>query len=137
VHSIQTPEKSSSVNSQGDDCNALGAWIASLDEPAHAVYEFGFCGFTHGRFFEEKDIPCKIVAISKLAKPSGDKVKTDRRNAAFLARHAILWLSWAKSLRMPSAAYDRILSAKAIFIARTGNEHIHKSLIESAWCYTT
>jgi transposase len=262
----------------GNEEKALAEWILSLGEKAQAVYESGFCGFTLKRILEREGVPCSIAAISKLAKPSGDKVKTDRRDAAFLARQlavgnitnvhvpgleregmrdlsralciarsnlvsaklrvvqshhryglrfdddgspaawTISWMSWAKSLRMPSEgaqlAYDfhmtealrlsdgkkrlekligtwcsdasvkhkvdAFMAIKGISqtvafclvseigeffrfsngsgfssflglvpsenssgdtvrkgnITRTGNEHVRKSLIESAWCYS-
>jgi transposase len=261
----------------GGGAMPVAEWISSFEGKAHAVYESGFCGFTLKRTLAAEGIPCTIAAISKLAKPSGDKVKTDRRDAAFLARQlaagnitsvhvptleregmrdlsrtldimrsnltsaklrvvqthhryglciggdkpanawTIPWLSWAKSLKMPSEgaqyAYeahmaealrlidekkrieklifdwcgnasikpkvDALMSIKGISktvafclvseigefsrfgsgsgfssflglvpsenssgntvrkgnITRTGNEHVRKSLIESAWCY--
>jgi transposase len=255
----------------------LVEWIVSLEDKAQVVYESGFCGFALKRFLDGQEIPCKIAAISKLSKPSGDKVKTDKRDAAFLARQlavgnitevhvpsieregmrdlsraldivrssltsaklrvmqthhryglrfehektsttwSLPWMSWAKSLKLPSEgaqlAYDfhmsqalklidekkylekliatrcdsddiksmikAFMSIKGISktvafclvseigefsrfskgsgfssflglvpsedssgdtvrkgnITRTGNEHVRKSLIESAWCY--
>jgi len=70
----------------GSETLPLVEWILTFGSEAQAVYESGFCGFTLKRILEKSGIPCKIAAISKLAKPSGDKVKTDRRDAAFLAR---------------------------------------------------
>lgn len=69
----------------GDDVAGIVSWANTLEAPLQAVYESGFCGFTLQRALEEQGIPCKIAAISKLAKPSGDKVKTDKRDARFLA----------------------------------------------------
>jgi transposase len=70
----------------GYDVEALVKWLTTLDGPVLTVYESGFCGFHLKRELEARGIPCKIAAISKLAKPSGDRVKTDRRDAEFLAR---------------------------------------------------
>jgi transposase len=69
----------------GDDIEGIVRWAKGLDGPLQAVYESGFCGFTLQRELERHGIDCRIAAISKLAKPSGDKVKTDRRDARFLA----------------------------------------------------
>jgi transposase len=178
----------------GDDHNALGAWVASLDAPAQAVYESGFCGFTLKRFFEEKGIPCKIAATSKLAKPSGDKVKTDRRDAAFLARQLAVgnitdvhvptidregmrdlsralgivrsnlvsaklrvtqshhryglgyrgekatgtwtspWLSWAKSLKMPSAGAQQAYDGHVTEALELIDEKKRIAKLVSDWC---
>ena len=68
------------------DALALSEWLLGFDKPLRCVYESGFCGFHLKRELEAKKINCVIAAISKLAKPKGDKVKTDKRDAEFLAR---------------------------------------------------
>jgi transposase len=52
------------------------------------VYEAGPCGFVLYRYLARKraDIDCIVVAPSRIPKKSGDKVKTDRRDALMLAR---------------------------------------------------
>jgi len=70
----------------GADTKGLVKWILSLGQRAQAVYESGFCGFALKRILDSAGIPCKIAAISKLARPAGDRVKTDKRDATFLAR---------------------------------------------------
>ena len=70
----------------GADTEGLTNWILSFGQKAQAVYESGFCGFALKRELDAAGIPCLIAAISKLAKPSGDRVKTDKRDATFLAR---------------------------------------------------
>jgi transposase len=69
----------------GDDIEGIVKWANTFEGPVQAMYESGFCGFTLQRELEKRGLPCKIAAISKLAKPSGDKVKTDKRDASFLA----------------------------------------------------
>jgi transposase len=69
----------------GDDTEGIVKWAKGFEGPVQAVYESGFCGFTLQRRLEGRGVECRIAAISKLAKPSGDKVKTDRRDARFLA----------------------------------------------------
>lgn len=71
---------------KGDDIEGIVKWAHSLGRQVKAVYESGFCGFHLQRALESSGIPCAIAAISKLPKPSGDKIKTDRRDALFLAR---------------------------------------------------
>ena len=68
------------------DTEGLSKWILSFGQKARAVYESGFCGFALKRELDAAGIPCLIAAISKLARPSGDRVKTDKRDATFLAR---------------------------------------------------
>lgn len=64
----------------------LRSWIARLPGPAAAVYEAGPTGFGLYRALTEAGIRCEVVAPSKLQKPSGDRVKTDARDAVHLAR---------------------------------------------------
>ncbi len=50
------------------------------------VYEAGPCGYTIYRYLVSKGLDCTIVAPSMIPKKSGDRVKTDRRDAEALAR---------------------------------------------------
>jgi transposase len=70
----------------GYDVKALTEWINSLEGPVKTVYESGFCGFSLKRELDALGIECAIAAISKCVKPSGNKVKTDRTDAEFLAK---------------------------------------------------
>ncbi|MCX6858359.1 MAG: IS110 family transposase [Verrucomicrobia bacterium] len=49
-------------------------------------YEAGPCGFVLARFLKKKGIACDVIAPSLTPKGSGDKIKTDRRDARMLAR---------------------------------------------------
>jgi transposase len=50
------------------------------------VYEAGPCGFVIWRRLRQLGIPCAVVAPSLIPSRSGDRVKTDRRDAIKLAR---------------------------------------------------
>lgn len=50
------------------------------------VYEAGPTGFVLARALREAGIDCLVAAPSKLQRPSGDRVKTDRNDALHLAR---------------------------------------------------
>lgn len=50
------------------------------------VYEAGPCGFVIWRHLSVQGIDCAVVAPSSIPKRSGDRVKTDRRDAMRLAR---------------------------------------------------
>jgi len=50
------------------------------------VYEAGPCGFVIWRRLRQLGIPCAVVAPSLIPSRSGDRVKTDRRDAIRLAR---------------------------------------------------
>ena len=49
-------------------------------------YEAGPCGFVLARRFKKLGIACDVIAPSLTPKGSGDKIKTDRRDARMLAR---------------------------------------------------
>lgn len=50
------------------------------------VYEAGPCGYALHRHLTRKGIACSVVAPSMIPKRSGDRIKTDRRDAIILAR---------------------------------------------------
>jgi len=52
------------------------------------VYEAGPTGYHLARALSAANIDCDIIATSKLIRPTGDKIKTDKRDAEFLARVA-------------------------------------------------
>jgi transposase len=50
------------------------------------VYEAGPCGYWLYRYLTRKELTCHVVAPSLVPRKAGDRVKTDRRDAATLAR---------------------------------------------------
>lgn len=50
------------------------------------VYEAGPCGYALQRHLTRKGMACAVVAPSMIPKCSGDRIKTDRRDAIMLAR---------------------------------------------------
>jgi transposase len=48
-------------------------------------YEAGPCGFELQRALTAEDVPCEIIAPALIPRRAGDRVKTDRRDAAQLA----------------------------------------------------
>jgi len=54
------------------------------------VYEAGPTGYHLARALNTAGIACDILAPSKLPRPSGDHIKTDKRDAMFLARVAAM-----------------------------------------------
>lgn len=56
------------------------------DKELRACYEAGPCGFVLARFLKKKGVACDVIAPSLTPKGSGDKIKTDRRDARMLAR---------------------------------------------------
>lgn len=64
------------------------------------VYETGPTGFGLYRALTTSQVRCEVVAPSKLQKPSGDRVKTDARDAVHLAR--LLRLDEVTAVSIPS-----------------------------------
>jgi transposase len=65
---------------------AVVAWTVSLPGPVTVAYEAGPTGFGLARALQQVGVRCVVVAPSKLERPPGDRVKTDRRDAERLAR---------------------------------------------------
>ena len=68
------------------DHGEIVSWIRSLPGPVAVTYEAGPTGFGLARFLTGQGIDCLVAAPSKLQRPSGDRVKTDVRDARHLAR---------------------------------------------------
>jgi transposase len=65
------------------------AWLSGLRAPARVVYEAGPTGFALYRAARGAGIAIEVIAPSKTARPSGDRVKNDRKDAELLARLAM------------------------------------------------
>ena len=61
-------------------------FLAGLRAPVLAVYEAGPTGFGLARAAAERGIVVRVVAPGSIPKGSGDRVKTDRRDAIRLVR---------------------------------------------------
>lgn len=61
-------------------------WLQSLPGRVAVTYEAGPTGFGLARFLLAAGVLCLVAAPSKLQRPSGDRVKTDARDARHLAR---------------------------------------------------
>ena len=68
------------------DHGEIHRWLQGLEGPVSVAYEAGPTGFGLARFLRAQGIGCLVAAPSKLARPSGDRVKTDARDALHLAR---------------------------------------------------
>lgn len=70
------------------DLHCVEKLLRKLGHPGklRVCYEAGPCGFVLARFLKKKGIACDVVAPSLTPKGSGDKIKTDRRDARMLAR---------------------------------------------------
>jgi transposase len=75
-------------------------WVRALPGPVAATYEAGPTGFGLYRALTGAGVRCEVAAPSKLQRPSGDRVKTDQRDALHLAR--LLRLDEVTSVSVPS-----------------------------------
>ncbi|GGU55018.1 IS110 family transposase [Streptomyces albospinus] len=84
--------------------DAVIAWVASLPGPVAVAYEAGPTGFGLARGLTAAGIRCVVVAASKIERPPGDRVKTDRRDAERLAR--LLRIGELPAVRVPTEAEE-------------------------------
>jgi transposase len=75
------------------------AWLRLLPAPVRVAYEAGPTGFGLARACAEAGISCLVAAPSKIPRGTGDRVKTDRRDAERLER--LLRLGELVAVRVP------------------------------------
>jgi transposase len=80
------------------------AWVRELPGPVAVAYAAGPTGFGLYRSLMAAGIRCEVVAPSKLQRPSGDRVKTDARDALHLAR--LLRLDEVTAVAVPSVGQE-------------------------------
>jgi transposase len=73
----------------GPGAEDVVAWLSGLRAPARVVYEAGPTGFALYRAARAAGIQVEVIAPSKTARPAGDRVKNDRKDAELLARLAM------------------------------------------------
>src|ERR1035437_4115992 len=69
----------------GENARAA-AFCAGLPRPVRVAYEAGPTGYVLARELAKRGVECVIAAPSKIPRATGDKVKTDRRDAEHLVR---------------------------------------------------
>lgn len=79
----------------------IQSWIQGLPGSVAVAYEAGPTGFGLHRHLSAAGIRCMVAAPSKLQKPSGDRIKTDAKDAVHLAR--LLRLDEITAVAIPSA----------------------------------
>ena len=68
------------------ESQAAAAFCAGLPRPVRAAYEAGPTGYGLARELTKRGVECVVAAPSKIPRASGDRVKTDRRDAEHLVR---------------------------------------------------
>ena len=66
----------------GPGVEPLVCWLRELPQPVSACYEAGPTGFGLYRAAQAAGITIDVVAPSKTPRPSGDRIKTDRKDAS-------------------------------------------------------
>ena len=82
----------------------IRSWIGELAGPVAVAYEAGPTGFGLYRALSAAGMRCVVAAPSKLQRPSGDRVKTDARDAVHLAR--LLRLGEITPVAVPSVEQE-------------------------------
>lgn len=88
----------------GYEPEEIARWAKSLPQPAGCLYESGPTGFDLKRKLDGMGVPCHVGAVTKMVRPSGDRVKTDKRDARFLSR--LLAVGEFVECAMPTAAME-------------------------------
>jgi len=85
-------------------CEETLAWLQTLAAPVRVAYEAGPTGYGLARACAAAGIACTVAAPSKIPRASGDRVKTDRRDAERLAR--LLRLGELVPVRVPDPYFE-------------------------------
>jgi transposase len=89
-----------------DHGEVLG-WLHQLRGPVRVTYEAGPTGFGLARAINNSaGMECLVAAPSKLQRPAGDRVKTDAKDAAHLAR--LLRLSEITAVTVPAPEIEAV-----------------------------
>ena len=78
---------------------------SGLPGPVAVTYEAGPTGFDLYRALTAEGIRCEVAAPSRLQKPSGERVKTDAKDALHLAK--LLRLDAVTSVAIPASSRKR------------------------------
>src|SRR5450432_4310166 len=85
----------------GENAKAA-AFCAGLPRPVRVAYEAGPTGYGLARELIKRGVECVVAAPSKIPRASGDRVKTDRRDAEHLVR--LLLAGKLHAVRVPGVA---------------------------------
>ena len=98
------------------DIGWVAGFCAGLPGPVRVAYEAGPTGYGLARELARRRVGCVVAAPSKIPRGSGERVKTDRRDAELLAR--LLLAGKLHSVRVPGreeeALRDLIRAREAV-----------------------
>jgi transposase len=90
----------------GAESDEVVGWLERLPEPVRACYEAGPTGFALYRAAQAAGIDVCVVAPSKTPRASGDRIKSDRKDAELLAR--LLLAGQLQPIAVPSPALEAL-----------------------------
>jgi Transposase len=90
----------------GGETEAVVAWLAELPGPLRACYEAGPTGYGLARACAAAGVCCEVIAPSKTPRASGDRIKSDRRDAELLVR--LLMAGSLTSMRVPAPELEAV-----------------------------
>lgn len=88
------------------DIGRTAGFCVALPRPVRVAYEAGPTGYGLAREFVKRGVECVVAAPSKIPRASGDRVKTDRRDAELLAR--LLLAGKLHAVRVPGAQEEAL-----------------------------
>lgn len=90
----------------GGDAVEAAEFCAALPAPVRASYEAGPTGYGLARELRARGVECVVAAPGKIPRATGDRVKTDRRDAEHLAR--LLLAGKLCPVRIPGEAEEAL-----------------------------
>jgi transposase len=90
----------------GGEVSEAAGLCAGLPRPVRAAYEAGPTGYGLARELGRRGVECVVAAPSKIPRASGDRVKTDRRDAEHLVR--LLLAGKLYPVRIPGAQEEAL-----------------------------
>ena len=88
------------------DVSKAAGFCAGLPGTVRAAYEAGPTGYGLARELAKRGVGCGVAAPSKIPRASGDRVKTDRRDAEHLAR--LLLAGKLHAVRVPGVEEEAL-----------------------------
>lgn len=79
-------QRTAALHTVAPDLSAIGRFLDRLGfTNLRCCYEAGPCGFELQRYLQRADVVCEVIAPALIPRRAGDRIKTDRRDAAQLA----------------------------------------------------
>jgi len=88
------------------DVDRVAGFCAALPGPVRAAYEAGPTGYGLARELSRRRVECVVAAPSKIPRGSGERIKTDRRDAELLVR--LLLAGKLHAVRVPGDAEEAL-----------------------------